>query len=309
MERNISIDYFKILLSILVVTIHMQPLFTIDSLAGWLISNGIGRIAVPCFFIINGYFLHSKILSRKDVFKYLKRIVTIYITWTLVFMLITIDYIDIRLIFSLFFGIYHLWYLSALIGAVIALYILKRFIKSNIILLITAIGFFLVGIYIQNYYFPISNAAIRVFMFRNALFFGLPFLILGYYIKEKAEKLKQIPAWLIISIIIISLSSLLYETSRIFNDKVILDIYYSMLVLAPALFLFILKKAKYKVNDGYTGLLTSGIYYIHPLAIYLLSANFGSDNKLIYMLPAVLILSSIMTAGIIEVNKRIKIFL
>ena len=49
MERNIRLDYFRIILSLLVITIHAQFLFSENSLIGWLISNGIARIAVPCF--------------------------------------------------------------------------------------------------------------------------------------------------------------------------------------------------------------------------------------------------------------------
>jgi len=309
MERNISIDYFKIVLCILVIMIHMQPLFTPDSLLGWFLSNGIGRIGVPCFFIINGFYLHSKISSGKAILKYLKRLIIIYITWTFVFLLFTIKYTDIRLIFSLLFGIYHLWYLSALIGGVIIFYFLKKVIKNDFVLLIISIALFITGMYIQNNYFPVADAAIRVFMYRNALFFCFPFVFLGYFINEKKETLKQVNNALLLLIIVASLLVLLYEVSRYYNDGIIMDMYYSIIILAPALLALILKKAVYKRDDGYIGLLTSGIYYIHPLIIYILSVCYPLNEKYIYILPVVLVLSAITTAGVIEVNKRIKIFL
>lgn len=309
MERNVSIDYFKIVLCILVISIHLQPLLTSDSLIGWLISNGIGRIGVPCFFMINGYYLYSKIKSGKAILKYVKRLITIYATWTFVFLLLTVEYADLKLILSLFFGIHHLWYLSALIGGVIVLYFLKKYIKNDTVLLIITLGLFATGIYIQNNFFSISNASIRVLIFRNALFFCVPFLFLGYYIKEKQDKLKQIPNLALIVITTIGFITILYESSLLAGPKTIVELYYGMIIIAPALFILILKKSVFKVDDGYVGLLTSGIYYVHPLAIYILEANYKLSDMHIYMLPAVLILSALLTAGIIEINKRIKIFL
>ena len=81
MQRNITLDYYKIALSILVISIHIQSLFSVDSLLGWFISNGIARIAVPSFFLISGYYLYDKMGDRMVVKKYLLHLLVIYIVW------------------------------------------------------------------------------------------------------------------------------------------------------------------------------------------------------------------------------------
>lgn len=84
-ERNPALDYFKILLSILVITIHIYPLFDKLSFSSWAISGGIARIAVPCFFVFSGYFIASKIDDPKATFKYLKHLLIIYVVWALIY--------------------------------------------------------------------------------------------------------------------------------------------------------------------------------------------------------------------------------
>lgn len=83
MGRNITLDYFKMFLCILIITIHIPPLFSeqLNEIYGWFIYNGIARTAVPIFFIINGYFLHNKIHRWEIVKKYLSKLTIIYISF------------------------------------------------------------------------------------------------------------------------------------------------------------------------------------------------------------------------------------
>ncbi len=75
MERNITLDYFKIFLSVLVITIHFHSKSAdyYSDLATSFICNGIARIAVPCFFIINGFYLY-RLKDRKSIGNYLSKI-------------------------------------------------------------------------------------------------------------------------------------------------------------------------------------------------------------------------------------------
>lgn len=53
--KNLAIDALRLPLIILVVFIHMNPTF--DSVGYWgLTINTIAQVAVPCFFVIAGYF-------------------------------------------------------------------------------------------------------------------------------------------------------------------------------------------------------------------------------------------------------------
>ena len=89
MQRNITLDYFKIFLCILIVLIHARPLFEgwgSLSLLGWLISNGVSRIAVPCFFILSGFFFSPKLNQWDQIKKYIKKLLIVYVTWSVIYL-------------------------------------------------------------------------------------------------------------------------------------------------------------------------------------------------------------------------------
>ncbi len=310
MERNITLDYFKIFLSILVVTIHAQPLFYNHTLSGWLISNGIARIAVPCFFVINGFYLHSKINSdTKSMIKWVKRMLIIYVTWMLIYLPILINADLTSTLISLVTGIYHLWYLPALIGGGLLLFAVKKVIKNNNILLALAIALFFIGLYIQDNFFIIAHSGYRTHLYRNMFFMGFPFLFLGYYIQEKKDKLSKFNPFLLLFILLTGLALLLFESEYVshYNNKK--DFLAGIILIAPALFLLLLKYSKYKPNDGYIGLIASGIYYLHMLSMYFVNTIFPLNELKIYSFPLIIFMSSILSVVVIKLNKRLKIFL
>ena len=57
--RNLSLDYLKVFLAVCVVFLHGGWLYDINELVGYLHVNGLFRIAVPLFFIINGYYFYN----------------------------------------------------------------------------------------------------------------------------------------------------------------------------------------------------------------------------------------------------------
>lgn len=76
--RNISLDILKVFLAMLVVLIHCSFLSDYNHLFSYLIIQGISRIAVPVFFIINGYFFFEvierdsyKLWFKKNIFFYI----------------------------------------------------------------------------------------------------------------------------------------------------------------------------------------------------------------------------------------------
>ncbi|QIE79031.1 acyltransferase family protein [Weissella confusa] len=83
MKQHNLVDLVKFLLSILVVAIHM----------GVPILAELGRIAVPYFFIISGYFFFGKYNSSPDLksrqrlfYKYSKRIMQLFSSWLVIYL-------------------------------------------------------------------------------------------------------------------------------------------------------------------------------------------------------------------------------
>ena len=125
--RNYSLDILKFLCAVLVVLLHIKTPWTEYILP-------ITRAAVPCFFIISGYFLYQEDeQSLQRIKRSFVKVGTIllwssvlYALFKLITTSINISYRDI-IDFVLFnvnpFG-YHLWYLSAYMYVLVIFYIL-----------------------------------------------------------------------------------------------------------------------------------------------------------------------------------------
>lgn len=307
MERNITIDYLRLFLSILVITIHVQPLFHADTEIGWLISNGLARIAVPCFFIINGYFLGDKILSWKSTSKYITKLLIIYAVWVLIYFYNSTGW-DLKMSVIIFsFGYSHLWYIVALIVGTLLLFVANKIIRNQNVLFVICILLFLTGATLQS--IMDINSVIDLFKTRNALFVGLPFIFLGNYIKTKKNDIEKIGNKTVLSLLALSIAILLLESYICFTNNSGKDLYYSLITVCPLLFIFTLKHSKHSINDGYIGLLASGIYFTHILAMGIVNSIFPHEELKIHILPLIVFLSMIISVVVIQLNKRIKIFL
>jgi surface polysaccharide O-acyltransferase-like enzyme len=306
-NRNITLDFFKIILSILVITIHIQPLFAKDSLTGWFISNGIARIAVPFFFVIGGYYIKPKIENPHLIKKYILHLLLIYITLSLIMLdkYIT-DYQTLEIISCLFFGYRHLWYVSALIIGLVLFFLLKKFIKKDYILLIISVCLYTFAYFYEPYTTNMDTC-------RNGLFVGLPFITLGYYINNN-NLLPKIKSSYLVSVIILCFIGLIIESYYSYTSvgTVIFhrgNIYLSLIILCPALLMVIMKHSYYRQNSdslSYFSSMSAIIYFIHPIVI---GKIILPHEYMIVKLPLIVLISVLYSIVIIYVNKRIKIFL
>ena len=306
MERNITLDYFKIVLCVLVVFIHITGyLFITDT--DWMVMlfKRITRIAVPCFFIINGYYLYNKITNKSDIFKAIAKYLQNYLVWTSLFMVFSFYEPSILKSVYIFLGIYHLWYLPALIIGVAILYLLKRFVANNNFILLLAICLFLTGCYIEHRGGFFSNTNLNSFTYRNALFVGFPFIFVGYYIRCFQDKINDIDKRYILSILFIVFVTFLFDFKYSTNKEVFL----SLILICPAIFIAVLRYSKYAVDSGYIGMIATSVFYVHPIAIrFTEQFIYNSESFRIYSIPLILLFSVILAALTIELNKRIKIF-
>jgi len=305
MERNIRLDYFKILMSIMVVTTHMHPLFASGNVIGWLLSNGIARIAVPSFFIISGYYIYPKLGDNKAVKKYILRLLLIYLTWAILYLPYYIGSSPKTLAFFSFFGYYHLWYMPATIIGVLLIFYMKKFIRNDIYILYIALALYLTSMIVSNIegmdYFT-------VYFFRNGLTFGFMYSMIGCCIRSK-DMLKNfkdkslIPAIIIFTIVV--LCEAYYRFYHLRNLGPYQDSMLSIPLLSTAMVIFVLRHPKYISGMGFINVLSSGIYFIHPFVISIITIPFLYG---IYKLPVVLIVTAILSFIVYLINKRIKIF-
>lgn len=191
-KTNSTIDIFKVIMALLVVGIHTEPFgFNV-----WL-DRGFGiitRLCVPFFFITSAYFYW---LKEKRAFLYLKRIVLLYLIWSVIYLPFDIKEFSSMSVGQILYrflwdGNEHaLWYLCAsAVGFIITFLLLKVF-KPKAVLII-GILFLVIGC-VKSTWAPLAEKLFSVYIpdflgSRNGLFYAFPYTALGMYIAKKPDK-------------------------------------------------------------------------------------------------------------------------
>lgn len=308
MERNIALDYLKVVLSILVITMHTGINST--GLFGWSISESLARIAVPCFFIMNGFFVDRIINDVKKIRSYLTTLVIIYLTWSFIYLP---QYMagDIETIINILLNGYsHLWYIVALAISIVILYGLRK-VNSKVLLGLAFLGFIFGYLYQRPFLLGLDIDLPKNILFR-VVGLGFPFLSIGYYLHKHPLKLTLKNSLILLigfSIAFYGESLLTYNWLKENNSTSNYEIYFFMIFVCP-LVIYTVSKIKIQSTDSGNSLskIASGVYFIH-LWIIIICGRIFADYSEFRKLPVIIIISLIFSAGIYTLNKRIKIFL
>lgn len=329
-----SLDIAKFICAFLVIAIHTFPLIDINPSANFVFVQIIARLAVPLFFVISGYLFFVKIDDRRNMNDYenkaklkhtLFRLLKIYIIYSIVYLpfnylLIKDGGISVSEIVAyvrnlLFTGsYYHLWFLPALMFAIIVIYYLKKYFKVNTILLISAI-LYLIGMLLNVYQNVLpSNILLDLYYkvfetSRNGLFFGCFFVSLGaFFAKRKgfiySNTLLSLVGF-VISFILLCIECFILRSLGIMHD--LASMYLMLIPSVMFLFAFLLsidikEKAIYKCLRA-TSLM---IYVIHLVFIIILNMLLPNLNSLItYIL--VCIASFIFAYLVYILSNKIKV--
>lgn len=280
MQRYYSIDILKAICSLLVIIIHISWKFSEEILP-------LTRCAVPCFFMISGFFLFKnggiELSKIKSVLKHILKITiwssVLFFLWTECMNIAghkNLFYPPLKSIFSWIFYnnypfSYHLWYLYAYIYVLIIVFFVEKLGKWH--LLFRSIPFLLSGSIIF-YILPFFNIELPLPIFRNYIFIGLPFFSLGALIKYKFSLFAKIrKSTLIILVSLLSISTL-FEARFLeqLGKNPYLDIYLSTPFLSVILFLLFLTfevpKSNWLAKIGINYSL--GIYILHPIFTFLI---------------------------------------
>lgn len=222
MNEKISfgqIDLFKFIASLLVISIHTDPLMTYSESGNFILTRIIARLAVPFFFVASGYllsvrFIDNRKYNNKITIKYINKILSIYLISILIYIPLNIyngyfsESLNIgKILKDLFFDgtLYHLWYLPASIIGVCIVYILRCKFSFKITFFIS-IALYIVGLLGDSYFGIAENISLikviydhlfTVFDYtRNGIFFVPIFILLGFklsklYNLEKEDKVMR----------------------------------------------------------------------------------------------------------------------
>ena len=301
----------------MVVGIHSGFLSDISALGRYLTTAGLFRIAVPIFFVINGFFFFS--VPPEKIVTWFKRVIILYLFWTLVyigywFRAETINLFEIvRVIKTILVGHEHLWYLPAMVGAALVLLPLRKLTTPA--LLTIALVLYFIGLSIQylgNYHVVANTSIDKIlnshFVYRNFLFFAFPFFAIGYLLR-RTEIYKKFSLASIVSMTIIAVTLLLIENYLDFKFQVAskgFDIFLFLILVCPLVFITALK-LDIRGESKTLALYSTGIYFIHPLFISLVKTYADMGGTLLTLVVA--ILATLAAWLLIKINAKLTFIL
>jgi hypothetical protein len=314
LSRNIAVDILKLVLALMVVGLHSHFLADVSPLSEYLTVNGLFRIAVPMFLLINGFYFYP-ILSNGKSLVWFKRVFSLYLFWMLFyayFWFVPSEFSLIeaaKLVAKFIIGYHHLWYISGMLGAAAVLLVFKNRKVRFLYLLISLT--FILGVTIQylgNYHL-LDNALLDKmsnynWVHRNFLLFSFPFFCLGFLINKleihKKISAKQIATICLVGFFLLSFESYINYISPSRDGA--FDNYSALIILCPSIFLLIMKiniRSQYKELSAYS----TGIFFIHPLILTVLlgSTKIGPTGLTVI----VIILSALASYILIKINKRL----
>lgn len=335
-----NLNVLKYISSILIIVLHLRPFLNFSNELDLAFNNIVTRICVPIFFMITGYFVAKKEKKNKNYIKdYIKKTIPLYFVWSLLYIPVAVgtiikylpiinEYVSkinialplliilsvillpiIVLVALCYTGVYyHLWYFPAIIFSLLVLKKWKQ--KFNIkYLLIISFILLLFGA-TETYYGTLPLSVKRIvsyyynifFTTRNFLFFGLFYVVLGYYLGTKKKVYsKYCFLKLIVSFFLLTFEAiLLHDTTRL-NSNILL----SCIPLTYYLFISsIYITNNMKLNFQF-GIYSKYYYLIHPMVIFFISLVFKNINYYPYLnILIVLLITHIASTLIIKLKKK-----
>ncbi|QZT36393.1 acyltransferase [Halosquirtibacter xylanolyticus] len=273
MEKKHStngIDLLKFILSLLVVLIHCNPIKN-DNCYKFLIE-GIIRIAVPSFFLINGLLLKEQYLLNKSL--YLKKNIKIYLFWSLLYFPFYYHTSISTYCLNFVMGYGHLWYIGAMILGVFLFSFIYKSRLNNVLLYIfiyavACFSFYYIQIISEDIDHNIVAKILKLpkYLIRNGFWDALPFIGIGYMIKRKRFTIKQ--SYNLV-LFLLSITALLFESYvlrikffNIYESTEGADFMFMLLPTSVFLLLYFKDHIKLGINSILFRRLSALVFFIH----------------------------------------------
>jgi len=317
-NRNLTLDSLKIVLAFMVIGIHAQFFNDINLLSAYLFQNGLFTLAVPVFFIINGYYFH-KIYTKGMVKKWVIRIIVLYIVWMLLYLNYWFIYpngsiVPLKVFIKyIIVGYGHLWYIIATLCAGILLYFMLNI--SDIKISIIALILFFIGVFLQYidmyqlFYTPFISYIFEVIpTYRNFIFFAFPFFTIGFFISKNNISTiinkKQVVLITVVGFIFLFCES--FTNYYLTSGKTGASLFFSLIIISPALFLLVLK-FQITGNNKYIASMATSIYLVHIFFLNIYEESWIYGGTLLTIVT--FIISIIFSYFLIKINKKVKFLL
>lgn len=337
-----NLDILKYICAILIIILHMRPFLNFSSELDLAFNNIITRICVPIFFLITGYFVAKKENDNPDYIKgYIKRTIPLYLIWSIIYIPIVISFIIsnmqvameylsqitiplyyliplillaipiVILVALVYTGVYyHLWYFPAII---LSLILLERWKKKFPLKYLLIISFFFLLFGATETYYGVLPFTIKqvisyyykiFFTTRNFLFFGLFYVVLGYFIGRKKDIYsKYCFEKLLVCIFLLIFEAILLHDSNRLNSNILL----SCVPLVYYLFISCIYISNNFECKFPFGKLSKYYYLIHPMIIGIVATIFNDiTDRPFQNIFFVVIITHIISVIIIKLKGKYK---
>lgn len=200
-------------------------------------------------------------------------------------------------------GYWHLWYLPAMMFAVLAI----AFVRKISVRAIVTLGIFLyvIGSAIQYYAFYGNAGSIPYFLYRNSFFFAAPFMIVGFIYNDMRDVLDKYK-YLMLAVGGVLFAVEVYIASLHPRADHGFDLYLSLILVCPAIFAITKSMPPFRTTMP-LGRMSSAIYFIHPAFIFAAGQIGIIDGTRVFAFA--LALSLLATIPMIFISRRLHFLL
>lgn len=339
-----NLDLFRFLSSIIIIVLHVRPFFTISYEIDMAINNIIGRICVPFFFFISGYFAAKQEQKKPDYIRsYIRSMIPVYLLWSAVYLpwslslaapyiqqvsgllctiglptaiqnLLLLLLVPLAVIIALLYSgvYYHLWYFPALLLSMLVLrwwkmkYSLRILLTVSFVLLLFGATETYYGFCGQFFQSLLHYYYAVFFTTRNFLFFALFYVTLGYWMGKQEQPASSLCFLkLLLSIAALVGEGMLLQTTQRLDSNILL----ACVPLVYYLFSCLLYTNIHvpQLSEIPFRAISKYYYLVHPLMILFVHAWFPQVDSFwmaVAKVVCVLCCTHICTLLLIHMKKR-----
>ena len=339
-----NLDLFRFLSSIIIIVLHARPFFTVSYEIDMAINNIIGRICVPFFFFISGYFAAKQEQKKPDYIRsYIRSMIPVYLLWSAVYLpwslslaapyiqqvsgllctiglptaiqnLLLLLLVPLAVIVALLYSgvYYHLWYFPALLLSMLVLrwwkrkYSLRGLLTVSFVLLLFGATETYYGFCGQFFQSLLHYYYAVFFTTRNFLFFALFYVTLGYWMGKQEQPASSLCFLkLLLSIAALVGEGMLLQTTQRLDSNILL----ACVPLVYYLFSCLLYTNIHvpQLSEIPFRAISKYYYLVHPLMILFVHAWFPQVDSFwmaVAKVVCVLCFTHICTLLLIHIKKR-----
>ena len=286
-ERNASIDMFRLICAIMVVSIHTGPLSELGHSWWYVTTQILPRIGVPFFFCTMGYYYIGSLLRGQCKFcQTMKRLLITYGLWSIIYYIPDMKSVlngGASLIgfltnclrhFMIYGSREHFWFFPAVFFSIIVATLFGKIGKLHWLAGISVVAYIL-GLLGCSYYgignqIPVITTFINLSQYgliRRIILMGFPFFMMGYFLqKMDLAKVSNRMAFILEGIFLIGFWSEIILVNRLqIQVNVIITVFLYLLLFNTMLLLLKNPCVQYRKIAVVTRDVSNFMYYSHPL--------------------------------------------